>query len=195
MLIPWRVHLVLFFHVASCFIFPKHFHSFSSLPGVMCRVCRSKHHHQVYGHFNQEREDAEWMMNARNSWLERKKSAIFWRNIIAISPSNMNIDVYHFKIFPSCVNRMFWATHRGHDGQTAKRHSYPGRCRVEKQFCNRRATAHAADPRSHERKKKGAKKKEVRFLGWGGLSGRVRFEVSSVGCVYGWVYGDFLDSF
>ena len=48
----------------------------------------------------------------------------------------MNIDVYHFKIFPSCVNRMFWATHRGHDGQTAKRHSYPGRCRVEKQFCN-----------------------------------------------------------
>ena len=66
--------------------------------------------------------------------------------------------------------------------------------------CNRRATAHAADPRfhgnlRHERKKKGSKKKEVRFFGWGRLSGRVRFEVSSVGCVSGSVYGDFLDSF
>ena len=64
----------------------------------------------------------------------------------------------------------------------------------------RRATAHAADPRfhgnlRHERKKKGSKKKEVRFFGWGRLSGRVRFEVSSVGCVSGSVYGDFLDSF
>ena len=58
---------------------------------------------------------------------------------------------------------------------------------------SRRATAHAADPRFHgnlrHEEKNGAKKK-VRFFGWGGLSGRVRFEVSSVGCVYG-----FLDSF
>ena len=41
----------------------------------------------------------------------------------------------------------------------------------------RRATAHAADPRE---KKKRSKKKRGQISGWGGLSGRVRFEVSFV---------------
>ena len=78
------------------------------------------------------------MDDEREKFVAGMKKVSNFLNIIAISPSNMNIDVYpsHFKIFPSCVNRMFWATHRGHDGQTAKQHSYPGRCRVEKQFCN-----------------------------------------------------------